>query len=87
MGDKNQARLIFEKILNKDPVNESALLGIAMIETNFYGKNSNRYNREGQSKIIHSLVSSFKINPSNPNTLLMLGNIYLQKGDFQRANI
>lgn len=86
MGDKNQARLIFDKILKKDPDNESALLGVAMIETNFYGKDSNKYDQESQDRIIQNLVTAFQINPSNPNTLLVLGNTYLQKGDLQRAN-
>ena len=86
MGDKNQARLIFDKILKKDPDNESALLGVAMIETNFYGKDSNKYDQESQDRIIQNLVTAFRINPSNPNTLLVLGNTYLQKGDLQRAN-
>ena len=86
MGDKNQARLIFDKILKKDPDNESALLGVAMIETNFYGKDSNKYDQKSQDRIIQNLVTAFQINPSNPNTLLVLGNTYLQKGDLQRAN-
>lgn len=60
-------------MLEKDPNNEGAILGLSMIESN------------EDSAAYEHLITAFKINSNNPNTLLMLGEVYLQRRDFHRA--
>lgn len=73
IGNSTQAKLIFEKVLQKDPDNESALCGLAMVDNG------------SDSSYFENLTRVFQKNQNNPNILLALGETYLQKDELERA--
>ena len=73
LGNAEHARLIFSKILEKDAENEIALWGMATVD------NSNG------PDYFQTLVKIFNINPNNPNICWVMGEIFLHREEFEKA--
>lgn len=73
IGNPDHAKMIYQKVLDKDPKNENALCGMAMIESS------------GGDEYFKHITDVFKLNPNNPNILLVMGETYFHKDELERA--
>lgn len=73
LGHIQLANTVFTKILEKSPDNTHALLGLIMTDPNT------------SEDTIKNLCRAYQGQPNNPNILWRLGEVYLLKGEFERA--